>query len=214
MKTKLTLLAIGLLTFSSFGQLSFGVSPGLNLNSAYVGYNFGKIQPYLGFQHLGASLSYEEAGKQYDANGNIEDYTSTIEYSVGLYMPTLGLKYYVIENESLKGYLNGNFTTVIASGKFTEDEEVNEYLTETFRGSSLWGSELGFGMEYFFNKQFSIGGEFGLRILRGKNTETYDNNGVLVIDPSTGNMVPSQITNTFKGTFSPTYTKIGLNFYF
>ncbi|MCH2224207.1 MAG: hypothetical protein MK066_05505 [Crocinitomicaceae bacterium] len=214
MKTKLTLFIIGLLTFNSFGQVTFGVSTGLNLNAAYIGYSFGRIQPYLGFQYLGASISYEETGKQYDINGNIQDYTNSIEYSVGLYMPTLGAKYYVIEKESLKGYLNGSFTMVIASGKFREDGEVNDDLSETFSASGLFGGELGFGVEYFFNDQFSLGGEFGLRMMRGKNIDSYDNDNVLVIDPSTGNMVPSQVTNTFKGTFAPTYSKIGLNFYF
>ena len=60
MKTKLLLLfAVIFMTNVSFGQFSFGVSPGINLNSAYFGYKINnKIVPYVGLQYLNAKYKY------------------------------------------------------------------------------------------------------------------------------------------------------------
>lgn len=211
MKKTLTLVALSFLAFTSFGQLTFEVSPGLNFNSASVGYQFGKIQPYLGFQHLGAGLRWEENGQQYDGSGNLVDYTNTVDYKVHLYLPTVGVKYYAIEKESIKGYFNVNFTKVVATGKFLIDGEEDEYVADIFDESSAWGAEIGYGMEYFFDDHFSVGGEFGLRLLSGKNTSSYETN---IFNPNTGTSTASEVTNTVRGTLSPTYTKIGLKFYF
>lgn len=212
MKTTLPLIILlSFLTFSSFGQLTFEVSPGLNFNSASVGYKFGKVQPYFGFQHLGASFRWEETGQQYNVDNNLVDYTNSMDYKVNLYLPTIGVKYYAIQKESIQGYFNVNFTKVLATRKFLIDDVADENAEDTFDGSSLWGAEIGYGMEYFFDDHFSIGGEFGLRIIRGKNTVSYETS---IYDPNTGNSVTSEVTDTYTGIFSPTYTKIGLKFYF
>ena len=36
----------------------------------------------------------------------------------------------------------------------------------------MWGGEFGFGIEYFFDENFSLGGEFGLRYIHLMYEET------------------------------------------
>ena len=211
MKKKLALFTFCLMACSSFGQLTFNVSPGLNLNSAALGYQFNKIEPYVGFQMFSGSFNWEQKGQEFDINGNLVDYTNTVDTRVQLFLPTIGVKYYAVDKESIKGYINANFTKVIATGKHTIDGQVDDDVKEAFDGTSLWGGELGYGMEYFFDEHFSIGGEFGLRMLAGKNETTYN---TTIFDPTSGGYIDSKVTNTTKGSFSPTYTRIGLKFYF
>ena len=70
---------------------------------------------------------------------------------------------------------------------------------------------LGFGVEYNFSENFSIGGEFGIRYFTGNYSESEDRT---INDPNTG--VPITYKKEMKGNvnFSPTYTKITLNYYF
>jgi len=153
----------------------------------------------------------DHSSKEFDINGNLIDYNYSVDTKINLYLPTIGLKFYAIEKESIKGYFNVNFTKVIATSKFLVDGVQDQDIGDYFDGTSLWGAEFGYGMEYFFDEQFSIGGEFGLRILKGKNTTEYDQT---MFDPISGNSVVTRATNAFSGSMSPTYTKIGLNFYF
>jgi hypothetical protein len=48
-KTILSLLLVSI-SMNSFSQLTYSVSPGFNLNSASIGYSFGKLNPYAGIQ--------------------------------------------------------------------------------------------------------------------------------------------------------------------
>lgn len=84
----------------------------------------------------------------------------------------------------------------ILSGKYEEDgEEVKEFK-EIFDNFSSFGGELSFFTEYNFAPQFSIGGEFGYRLMSFKATN------------------PDNSKDFGKLTLSGTYTAFSLNYYF
>ena len=68
-------------------------------------------------------------------------------------------------------------------------------------------SQLCFRVEYFFEDNFSVGGEFGLRYLKGKITQNND----VTVGPN--NQVHTEQTEINLGAM-PTYSKISVNFYF
>lgn len=164
-----------LFTLNGYSQFTFGVSPGLTTNTAQFGYKLGKINPYIGFQYLKGTLKMEEA--------------SSVKAHITLLVPEIGVKFFAIENNKLKAYLNLNVTKPFISGK-VEDEDI-PYLKDV----SLIGGNFGLGVEYFFDSNFSVGGEYGLQYIHGKYEDPDS-------DFSAGIGV------------MPTYSKICLNFYF
>lgn len=214
MKTKLVLsLALLVVATEGFSQFSFGVSPGISFNSAYFGYKINnKFVPFIGFQYVGAKLKMEESGTRYDFNINqIVSYNEKREISASLAVPNFGLKYFIKHHDKLQAYLLLSFSKPILNAKVTDDGVEDEDLKENIKGISMWGSELGFGVEYFFDENFSFGGEFGLRTFRLKsNTSRTDT----IFDPNTGNPQEVEIKNDYAFNLSPTYSRISLNFYF
>ena len=184
MKTKFALLVAGtILTGLSYGQAVFSVKPGLNLSGFSVGYKSGKIIPNIGMQYYGGVM------EDYDDTGTLDSKTS-----IRLLLPSIGSKVLVLDNEELTGYVSGSLMLPILTGKSivngTEDPDFKKTLKET----KFWGFEIGYGMEYAFAKQFSIGGEMGFRGAKYKNE--------------------SSITNwTTKARLNMTYTTISLNYY-
>lgn len=154
------LLLVGLLalaiSFVSNAQFTFTVKPGLSLNGASFGFKSGNIVPYAGLQFLSVKDEYE---RDYQDNSYNDDYS--YETSTRVFMPYLGIKYFMFESESLKASLNATVFKPFVTNSYKEDgvepEDENDY------DISIWGGELGFGSEYFFNEHFSIGGEFGFR---------------------------------------------------
>ena len=89
MKTKLflTLFVLLSLVLKSNGQFSFGVAPGIGLNSAYFGYKLNdKIVPYIGFQYLHAKFKLDESDEEYDWDLNrVISYSEKNKFSGSLY---------------------------------------------------------------------------------------------------------------------------------
>jgi hypothetical protein len=56
-----------------------------------------------------------------------------------------------------------------------------------------------------------MGGEFGIRYMGGKYSDTYTST---FYNPDLGDDQETEITNSFKAHVSPTYAKVSLNFYF
>ncbi len=215
MKTRLlvVLFAIFAFTINSNAQFSFGVSPGLSLNSAYFGYKVNsRIVPYVGFQFLNASYDLEESGDKYDVDLNkIISYSELSEFSGNLYIPNIGVKYFIKENNKLKAFLSINLSKPILSGKLKNDGEDDEDFKYGVDHISMWGGEFGFGVEYFFDENFSIGGEYGFRYLHLNYQDKYETS---IFDPNTGNYKNTEIQTEYKFNMSPTYSKISLNYYF
>lgn len=195
-------------------QFTFNVSPGLQFNSANFGYKVDKFVPYLGLQVLSANANLNEKGQRYDSNiGTIVPYENVYKFSGTVYMPTIGLKYFFLEINKLKLFGNASFTKIFLSGKINDssDPEVNNDLKEEIKSIRIYGGQLSFGTEYFFDNNFSIGGEFGLRLLHLKYKKEIDDE---VYNPDTGIYTPSKTTYDYRYNISPTYIKLSLCFYF
>jgi hypothetical protein len=190
MKQKLFIITAALF-FSThlFGQFSFSVSPGLNLNSANFAYKLGNFVPHIGIQLLNVNIKdlYTEDSYEYD-----------YEYNINLIIPNIGAKYFIKETNSIKAFLSLNLSKPFLTGKYKYNGEVDEDLNELLNRLKLFGGEFGFGAEYFFDEHFSLGGEFGLQYFRVNYEESYG----------------SDSENQLKANISPTYSRITLNYYF
>lgn len=215
MKTKLSLLLVTftVLSISTYGQFSFGVSPGLNLNSAYFGYAIkDKIVPYIGFQFLNGKYNTEETGERFDYDQNkVVTYSDKTELSGYILLPNLGVKYFFLQKNKIKTYLSLCISKPFISGKLKHDETDDEEFNRNINNIKMWGGELGFGMEYFFDENFSLGGEFGFRHL---NINLHDSYTTEFYNPNSDEFQETQINNNLKLNINPTFSKISLNFYF
>ena len=197
----------------SYAQLSFSISPGIGLNSANVGYKISeKITPFFGFQYPGASVKYNEVGTRYDYDLNrVVNFDEENELSGGLYIPNIGIKYYVGNQEKLKSYLSVSLSKPFLSAKLINAGEEDEDFMEDLKNVSSWGGEFAFGAEYFFDPAFSIAGEFGLRRLRLNYKDSYEGE---YYNPDIGDYVSADFEDNYRFSANPTYTRISLNFYF
>jgi hypothetical protein len=199
-------------TTLSFGQFTFGVSPGLGLNSAYFGYKVNKFVPYFSLQVLNANFGYENTGQEFDYNiGQVVPYTESSNFSGSLFIPNLGLKYFLKEHNKIQSYASLNLSKPFLTGKIEYDGLEDQNFKETVKNISLWGAEVSFGVEYFLDENFSLGGEFGLRYFHLKYEETNDRQ---IFNPNSGDNQTVQVEDSFKFNMSPTYSKISLNYYF
>jgi hypothetical protein len=195
-------------------QLTFSVSPGLSLNSASFGYKMKKCVPFISLQVLSARSVMNETGKRFDAGtGAVVNYKDEYKFSGTIYMPTLGVKYFFKETNKIKAYGLVSFTKFLFSGNIEDDNDPTAQvdLQDRIKSVRVFGGQLGFGAEYFFDDNFSIGGEFGIRLLHAKYKDEYTDE---VYDPNTGGYTPSTTTYDYKININPTYGKIALNFYF
>ena len=207
-KTILLVALFMMLGLKGFSQFAFGVAPGLSTNSAYFGFKIGKVVPYVGFQYANAGFKIEQTGMEWDG-ADVVPFSDEMKISANLYVPTVGVKFFAVEHNKLKAYFNLSLAKPLVRGKAeengTEVEEINDVLKEV----KLFGGELGFGVEYFFDDNFSIGGEFGLRYISGKYTNSFEQ------DVYNGSeMQPEDFEDTFRLSLMPTYSRISLNFYF
>ena len=189
------------------------MSPGLTSNGAYFGYTIAKrIVPFVGFQYANAKFSTEMSGNEFDWEANeIVPFDETVEFSGSLCVPSVGVKVFILEVNQLKAFGLVNFSKPMVSAKTWDNGELNEELVEKVKNFSSLGGELAVGAEYFFDDNFSIGGEFGIRHLAIKYADTFD---TTIYDPNTQEETPSETTEVIKGSLSPTFARVGLNFYF
>ena len=177
------LFALLLVANYSHAQFAFGVEPGIGLKNAYFGYKTsGNFLPYFSLQLASGKVVDEYQG-------------GTDKYSATFVLPTIGTKYYLKQNNKLSPYLNAFVSKPFAIIN-SEGDDSNDAKLNAFAGG------VGFGTEYFFDPQFSVGGEFGLMFFGAKEKYSVDDFGGGVSE------------NVTKYSVSPTYAKISLNFYF
>ncbi len=184
------LIAIGLFIFMmsalSEAQTAFTVKPGLNFNAANIGKVYEKMEPYVGFQFVNLTDKYER--ETHTAGGN-KDKTY-------VFMPYVGSKFFVYENENIRGSIHTTLFKPIFYYREVNDGVVDENNND--ESIRFWGAELGFGMEYFFDEHFSLGAEFGYRF--GYLGDKYD-------DPN------SDYWRFEKYIVNMTYVSASMNFY-
>ncbi|MCC7430689.1 hypothetical protein IT568_07595 [bacterium] len=168
-----------LLINNSFGQLNFafGVAPGSKINSAYLGLKMNNVIPFCGVEMLGISVSGSGEYLNYDYYS--EKDKAEFSGNAFLIIPHFGAKLFM-GTQNVKPYFVGNafFSIPSASAKVEwweyENNNLYDYGSEKLDPDALedilsfWGITLGGGAEYFFSKNFSIGGEYGIRLLFNK----------------------------------------------
>lgn len=140
-----------ILTGISYSQFSFSVKPGLNLNSANIGYRSEKGVFYGGLQFINVTYKYKN---QYDDD----------KLKLHVYMPYIGYKFFIKEKENIKSSISATLFKPMVFGKEITDGTEEVSFKEDLRNINIWGGEFAFGTEYFLSENFSLGGEFGLRL--------------------------------------------------
>lgn len=217
MKNKvLMIVVLAFIASPVFGQFYFSASPGMNLNGASFGIKTGKFVPYVGLQMLNAKFAIENNQFDYTTPGILEEHKIKTDVKANIFIPTLGAKYFIIENNKLKGFLALSLSKPIISAKveLTDngdpiDPEMTDQIEQTVDDIKMFGGEFGFGVEYFFDDNFSVGGEFGLRYMNVKFTQSNEGEEYNGIDYET--VVYNTDVNL---NLIPTFTKVSLNFYF
>jgi hypothetical protein len=210
---KIILLATVLINFYATSQVSFNLNFGQNNSNAQFGYVYKKFNPYLSFQYLGFSASSVYSGKENDPfTGEIVSFEDEYSTKITLLMPSIGLKYFVLERNKLKAYTNLFYSKPIVRAKLDVDDPAFENDVESAIEDLKFNAiGVGIGAEYFFDSNFSIGGEFGFVTTRVKSELEYEQN---LFDPNTGSTIFNTNKINIKGALNPTYARFSLNFYF
>jgi opacity protein-like surface antigen len=186
------LVAITLLipALSFAAPLVFSMSPGQVVQSAQVGMSMGSLMPYVGLDLMGVSgkvkVNYTSSFGYYDEFNNFTEGTlresEDIKASAMLLIPHIGARFY-FATEPLKPYVYTGFLKSLPfvsakesysarlydeSGHLLESQSSSSELTGDAKDAvthplGFWGLNLGFGAEYPFSENFSLGGEYGLR---------------------------------------------------
>jgi hypothetical protein len=158
--------------------------------------------------------------------------STEIDASAFILIPHFGIKF-LMGSRDVKPFLFGNvffsIPSVTAESK-TRDEEwtyVNDQLVdhEINRDTDelddetkdlvndilgFWGITLGGGAEYFFSENFSIGGEFGVRLIF--NTVEYSDKTHEEYGPN--DSYTEEIDSEISASFKVSYAVFTLNYYF
>ena len=194
-------------------SFAFGVRPGIGLNGAYFGANINEsFVPFVGFDYFGVGGTLQESGLQYDYNlGQIINYSSEDEASASVYNLSIGVRWFFTKVADLKPYFTGTFFKPFISAEVKNNGDINESVQEAVDNLSIWGFTLGFGTEYYFTKNFSVGGEFGARFFIGSFEQT---DQVYIYNPNTGYYQETDRDYNFDLNLQLTYSVVTLNYYF
>ncbi|MDI6804879.1 MAG: hypothetical protein QME58_13750 [Bacteroidota bacterium] len=198
----------------SVGQFMFGVKPEfLGISGGTFGYKTANdFQIYFGLDYTRLGMSVDLTETRWDYNiYRLEDTHEKSEASISMYNPLFGVKYCIVRKNDLKGYLMAEISKPIITVDQKEEVGIEDFTNKL----SMWGFKSGFRTEYFFSNNFSLGGEFGLRVLL-LNFEDKQTEDVKVYDPTIGDyrtVTEKQILDLTLN-LSYTYSAISLNFYF
>ena len=211
-KSLLISLLLVLCSSSAFSQFNFNVSPGLGLTGAKFGFQLpAGVVPYFALQSFSTSDTYEESGTRWDYDQNKPvTYTSTDEYNVSLLIPSLGAKYFFKGVGPLKPFVNASISKPIVNAKVSYDGQEDKDISDAAKSLKFFGTELSFGIEYFFNDYFSLGGEFGLRMMSLNLDDEFEDS---YYDPIKDEYVATILRQKIQGSFNPTFSNISFNFY-
>ncbi len=207
-------LSVYLMPSESRAQLYFSVSPGVQLNGASFGYKVGKFVPFAGMQIMQGSSSMIVKGMEYDDNaGEILPYERKFELSGAVTIPTIGSKFFFMQTNKIKAYgtLAYTFYKLSAKIKDSDNPDLDDMLQHELERVRISGGYAGVGAEYFFDDNFSLGGEFGFRPIHVSYKG--EDNGV-AYNPITGESKAVLTEYDYKFNMNPTYSRISLNYYF
>ncbi|MDP1678395.1 MAG: hypothetical protein Q8L88_16175 [Bacteroidota bacterium] len=177
-KMNIVVLMLFTITISAWGQLVFSVKPGQALNGASFGIKLGPLVLSGGLDYISVSSTTEVSGTEVQWTSNsqfispygwvytygyqLNPYSDKYEASVNIYAPSISVKLLLGGPENMDAYVVAAISKPFIKAKAStngKDEDVQKYLDNL----SVMGYQCGFGGEYFFSDNFSLGGEFGLR---------------------------------------------------
>ncbi len=191
-------------------DLKFSVTPGSMINGASLGVKVGNLIPYFGADLFWVSAEYSSTD-DYESDNYWSTETVKVEGSAFLLVPQLGLKWYpqmLSRREDLDTYVKSAFFFSIPSVNVKGeriyqsryDRNVDNYDISASEEDaakevlSFGGLEFGFGSEYVFSPSFSLGAEFGLRVIW--NAPIMVTKVMMVIAEKNGESVSSQLTGS------------------
>ncbi len=167
----------------------FGVRPGNTVESAYFGVNLGTLVPFVGIDFLSASVTVEDT-----------------DLSASMYVPNFGVRFYLsssLTGGSVVPYVQAAFLKSFASVDVGDtDSEVTDAIADLL---SFYGISVGFGAEYFFSDNFSVGGEYGLRYIKASAAMEVS---LDILDE------PIEIDSDLDIVYNASYANVSLNFHF
>ena len=199
----------------------FGVKPGTMINSAHMGYKFGSLVPSIGLDVLWISGEYNSTDLYQDATTK-ELTTIDMSGRALLMLPHFGAKLYFGGNTDVRPYVYGNLFFSFSSVKFDmtrvyEEWDGGDYSRDEYELDAdeavdlvkdilgFWGFTLAGGAEYFMGEHFSVGGEYGFRLLF--DSVEYDTG-------SEESGVIEKMENDVSASLKSTYTAVSLNYHF
>ena len=205
-------------TAQAQGGFALCVKPGMLVNAAQVGYKSDAL-----FAGVGCEFATVGLTSEYSHIDSSESppyvYKSTSKYDVSLFLPQVALRYFFGgaggDGEGFGQTGGGEVRPYVAAcvfyslsavriswsdGETTQrDTSAERQMRDLLNGNV--GGTVAFGGEYFFSSGFSIGGEFGCRMLFGGQSSSSGYDGEIY----------KYSDNLGLGV---TYTTLGLNFYF
>ena len=215
----------------------FGVKPGLKMNSAFVGIKQNKILVFVGTSLIwtNADGKYEESHDNYSSISKYSRSITSVDFSGNAFLivPQIGLKYYFnkkaarpyifsslfiglpIVDLNSEGYKEtreyDNNQLVYSERKTATLDNLKDIEKAVNEALGFWGVCIGGGAEYFFSPEFSIGGEYGIRMIFDSakyESETIDTND------SFSNGYRDKTKTEVSAALQMSYAVLTLNFYF
>jgi hypothetical protein len=207
-------IVIGAGSASAQAGFALCVKPGMLVNAAHVGYKTDNLFAGVGCEFATVGLNSKQT--QTDSTYSPPTvYTRTDKYDVSLFLPQVALRYFFGGTGEGETGTGGEVRPYAAASAFyslsaarisssdgettVRDTSAERQLRDALDGNI--GGTVAFGGEYFFVPGFSIGGEFGCRLLFGGQKSSYAEEGYSYVS-----------ANTFG--LGVVYTALGLNFYF
>ena len=216
------LLAVGTSTASA--QFVFGVKPGVTANSGQFGVKVGSLVLLGGLEFLRTTATTDESGTRLNyvysssppfGSYQIEPFKDQTEVSADIYVPFVGAKMPFADTEAGKAvaYVTAFIAKPILTSKSSTNGREDEDVAKLAENLSLWAFQAGFGTEYYFSDSFSIGGEFGVRMLLATYEEENSRTQSVY---ETGRMRTYTTTSKYNLDLGAgiTYSALCLNFYF
>jgi hypothetical protein len=215
MKNAILIILVLFITNSVNAQFSFGVKPGAGLNGAYFGFKTHSLVVFTSFDYIHVGGVLEESGQRFDYNLNqLVTFSDELEAAFSIYNIGVGAKYFLPVTNNISPYFTTTITKPFLSADAKENGATQDDLSDFVGEISIWGVSLGFGTEYFFSENFSVGGEFGLRMFLG-SYEKHEKVETWVFNPNTGGSIVQTDRNLEANiNFSLTYSVVSLNYYF
>ncbi len=200
-------------------QTSFGVRVGGPTQSYYIGIiDFGFIKPIFGLDYYGGSIKFDldYHYEEYDGGDTYtDDDEMTVEASLRLFMPRVGLKLFQPRKKDLRSYLLTEAFLVIPIINFESkvdgetDELKNKDKDRIKDAIDYIGLTIGVGTEYYFSDQFSIGGEAGFNMLLWNWSDEYSDS-----DDDYDYSWSEEYKFDIKARLGGSYGRMSINFYF